>query len=67
MTESQAPRLRQAIYGPYGQLHGQEHGQANKQSIRRYSSLKIRILAISIAPVILQLFFMPSDYRAVLL
>jgi hypothetical protein len=63
MTESQAPRLRQAIYGPYGQLHG----QANKQSIRRYSSLKIRILAISIAPVILQLFFMPSDYRAVLL
>jgi len=64
MTESQAPRLRQAIYG---QLHGQEHGQANKQSIRRYSSLKIRILAISIAPVILQLFFMPSDYRAVLL
>ena len=66
MTESQAPRLRQEIHGPYGQ-HGQEYGQVNKQSIRRYSSVKIRILAISIAPVILQLFFMSSDYRAVLL
>ena len=43
------------------------HGQANKQRIRRYFSLKISILAISIPPVILQLFFMPSNYRAVLL
>ena len=51
----------------YGQKHGQEHGQANKQSIRQYSSLKISILAISIPPVILQLRFTPSNYRAALL
>jgi hypothetical protein len=49
------------------QKHGQEHGQANKQSIRRYSSLKISILAISIPPVTLQLLSMPSHGCAVLL
>ena len=63
MMESKAPRLRQEIHGPH---HGQEHGQANKQRIRRSSSLKIGILTILIPPVILQLFFMPSDYCAML-
>ena len=41
----------------YGLWHGQEHGQANKQSIRGYSSLKICILTILIPPITLQLFF----------
>jgi hypothetical protein len=47
--------------------HGQEHGQANKQGIYQSTVLKIGILTISIPPVTLQLFFMPSDYRVVLL
>ena len=55
------------IHDPAWTEHGQEHGQANKQSIRRYSSLEISILAISIPPVKLQLFFIPSDYRAAFL
>jgi len=50
-----------------GQEHGQGHGQANKQGIRQSPSLKIYILTISNPPVILQLFFIPSDYCVVLL
>jgi len=48
----------------YGLWHGQEHGHANKQGIR---SPKIEILAIQTPPVTLQLFFMPSDHRVMLL
>ena len=47
-----------------GMWHRQEHGQANKQGIR---SSKISILAIQTPLVTLQLFFIPSDYRVVLL
>jgi len=44
-----------------------EHRPANKQRIRRYSSLKTSILTILTSPVTLQLSFIPSDYCTILL
>jgi hypothetical protein len=51
----------------HGQEYGQVHGQANKQGIRRYPSLKIGVLAIQYLQLRCNDFFMPSDYRVVLL
>jgi hypothetical protein len=53
----------------YGLWHGQEHGQANKQSIRslKISSILDWYISHLISPVMLKLFFMPSNYRVVLL
>ena len=60
-------RLSAGSGSQHGQEYEQVHGQANKRGICRYPSLKIGILAIQYLQLRCNDFFMPTDYRVVLL